>query len=197
MVTTTRSAKDPYNPWIDFDENGIIGLTDLVALANSYGTSGDTTKNVTVTNMPLRSKTITIVENYLVHWDTNAAEEVNLFPNLTTPFSVQDFNRIKIYAEFTNYTDLGASGNYADVAIVLYEIFDFAEPRYVYFTHSWQWNSPDLGPRSYTYPSTQTTQTLSAPQTMVGLWLHSYTPSEPRPATIWCTISLGIYLIYE
>jgi hypothetical protein len=48
MVTTTRSAKDPYNPWIDLDENGTIGLTDLVSLANTYGTSGDTTKNVTI-----------------------------------------------------------------------------------------------------------------------------------------------------
>jgi hypothetical protein len=48
MVSTTRSATNPYDPWLDYDENGTIGLSDLVRLAQSYGTLGDSTKNVTI-----------------------------------------------------------------------------------------------------------------------------------------------------
>jgi hypothetical protein len=48
MVNTTRSATNPYDPWLDYDENGTIGLTDLVRLAQSYTTLGDSTKNVTI-----------------------------------------------------------------------------------------------------------------------------------------------------
>jgi hypothetical protein len=52
MIIPIRSAVRPYNPWLDYDENGAVGLTDLVNLANSYGTTGDSTKNVTVANWP-------------------------------------------------------------------------------------------------------------------------------------------------
>jgi hypothetical protein len=53
MIIPIRSAINPYNPWLDYDENGAVGLTDLVNLANSYGTTGDPTKNVNVMNWPV------------------------------------------------------------------------------------------------------------------------------------------------
>jgi hypothetical protein len=52
MVIPIRSSTNPYDPWIDYDDDGKIGLSDLVSLANSYGTTGDPTKNVNVTNWP-------------------------------------------------------------------------------------------------------------------------------------------------
>jgi hypothetical protein len=51
MVIPIRSSINPYDPWLDYDENGKINLEDLVRFANSYGTTGDPTKNVNVTNL--------------------------------------------------------------------------------------------------------------------------------------------------
>ena len=42
-----------YDPWIDYDDDGTVDLDDLSVLAGAYGTSGDPTKNVNVTNFPL------------------------------------------------------------------------------------------------------------------------------------------------
>lgn len=56
MIIPIRSAINPYNPWLDYDENGAVGLTDLVNLANSYGTTGDPTKNVNVMNWPVATQ---------------------------------------------------------------------------------------------------------------------------------------------
>ena len=46
LVDVTTSA--PYNPWYDLDENGIINIFDVVALAGTYGTTGNPGKNVTI-----------------------------------------------------------------------------------------------------------------------------------------------------
>jgi hypothetical protein len=41
MIIPIRSANQPYDPWLDYNSDGKIGLSDLVLLANSYGTTGD------------------------------------------------------------------------------------------------------------------------------------------------------------
>ena len=41
-----------YDPWIDINEDGIIDVNDLASMGQTYGTSGDPTKNVNVTNWP-------------------------------------------------------------------------------------------------------------------------------------------------
>ena len=53
MVVTSRSADDPnWNPWADLQDDGTVDIYDAITLANAYGSSGDTTKNVNVTNWP-------------------------------------------------------------------------------------------------------------------------------------------------
>ncbi len=42
-----------YDPWIDYDEDGTVDYDDFISLAGEYGTSGDPTKNVSVTNWPV------------------------------------------------------------------------------------------------------------------------------------------------
>jgi len=41
-----------YDPWLDYNEDGAIDVSDLHPLGGSYGTTGDSTKNVNVTNWP-------------------------------------------------------------------------------------------------------------------------------------------------
>ena len=51
LVHVTTST--PYDPWYDFDDDGDIDIYDIVDIAGRYGTSGDSTRNVSVTNFPL------------------------------------------------------------------------------------------------------------------------------------------------
>ncbi len=41
-----------YDPWIDYDEDGTVDYDDFILLAGEYGTSGNPTKDVNVTNWP-------------------------------------------------------------------------------------------------------------------------------------------------
>jgi predicted secreted protein len=40
LVAVPATSLKPYDPFVDFDDNGKIGLSDLVMLAQSYGTNG-------------------------------------------------------------------------------------------------------------------------------------------------------------
>jgi len=42
----------PYDPWADIDANGKIDMKDIGNVASQFGTAGDSTKNVNVTNWP-------------------------------------------------------------------------------------------------------------------------------------------------
>ncbi|HKZ94060.1 MAG TPA: hypothetical protein VJ249_05715 [Candidatus Bathyarchaeia archaeon] len=37
-----------YDPWLDYDENGIIDANELQRLGEAYGSTGDPTKNITI-----------------------------------------------------------------------------------------------------------------------------------------------------
>ena len=45
-------ASTGYDPWVDQDEDGDVDASDLNVLAGEYGSTGDPTKNVSVTNWP-------------------------------------------------------------------------------------------------------------------------------------------------
>jgi len=50
-IIPTRSA-GTYDPWVDTNEDGKIDGKDIAAAAKAFGTLGDPTKNVNVTNWP-------------------------------------------------------------------------------------------------------------------------------------------------
>jgi len=54
-ITTSNTWEpiNPYDPWIDWDDNGEIDIFDKVAVGSRFGSEGDPTKNVNVTNFPL------------------------------------------------------------------------------------------------------------------------------------------------
>ncbi len=67
MVIPTRSE---YDPWADLKEDGTIDIYDAIMLANVFGTSGNSTKNVNVLSIYNDSwfgmspaKTVTILKN--------------------------------------------------------------------------------------------------------------------------------------
>jgi len=51
FISTTASTAE-YNPWSDIDGDGEITIYDVVKVTGIYGSSGDPTRNVTVTNWP-------------------------------------------------------------------------------------------------------------------------------------------------
>jgi len=48
-VILAQTNGSEYDPWLDYNEDGIIGVNDLSLLGQAYGSSGDLTKNVTTT----------------------------------------------------------------------------------------------------------------------------------------------------
>ena len=48
-IIPTRSSTDRYDPWVDINDDGQINLSDIYAVAKAYGSTGNPTKNVTVT----------------------------------------------------------------------------------------------------------------------------------------------------
>ena len=55
-----------YDPWLDYNEDGAIDVNDLHPLGGAYGTSGDSTKNVNVTNWPTEQTLNASLADYLV-----------------------------------------------------------------------------------------------------------------------------------
>jgi hypothetical protein len=49
---TTTSTPNSYDPWADFYGKGKIDMLDIGYVASLFGTKGDPTRNVTVTNWP-------------------------------------------------------------------------------------------------------------------------------------------------
>lgn len=50
---STQNNGGSYDPWLDYNEDGKIDVNDLHPFGQSYGTTGDSTKNVSVTNWPV------------------------------------------------------------------------------------------------------------------------------------------------
>jgi hypothetical protein len=68
MAVASRSADSPnWDPWADIKEDGTVDIYDAITLANAFGSSGDTPKNVNVTNWP--PATTTAVHRANITWD--------------------------------------------------------------------------------------------------------------------------------
>jgi hypothetical protein len=68
LIIPTNSQYQSYDPWLDVNDDGKINMLDLYYPSLSYGTFGDPTKNVNVTNWPIQPtpKTIIVCQNYTV-----------------------------------------------------------------------------------------------------------------------------------
>ncbi len=52
IIIPTRSQNDRYDPWLDVNGDGKMDILDIAAVAKAFASSGDSTKNVNVTNWP-------------------------------------------------------------------------------------------------------------------------------------------------
>jgi hypothetical protein len=49
-IETKTASAGTYDPWLDYNEDGYIGIDDIFSTASSFAAEGDPTKNVNVTN---------------------------------------------------------------------------------------------------------------------------------------------------
>ncbi len=54
-----------YDPWLDVTDDGYGGIDDIVMTAEHFGASGDSTKNVNVTNWPISNEVLVWWWQYL------------------------------------------------------------------------------------------------------------------------------------
>lgn len=52
LPSKSSPSAAPYDPWLDTNDDGTINMRDIGAMCNAFGTYGDPTKNVNVTNWP-------------------------------------------------------------------------------------------------------------------------------------------------
>lgn len=113
-----------YDPWYDINDDGKIDLKDYFGVGLKYGTEGDSTKNVNVTNWPetLEPKTIIVCQNLTVI--TNASGYYFPFAEI----DVAPFSHVSIFVTYKNdnwvrklyyaSTCLGISGEYSEYRVI-------------------------------------------------------------------------------
>jgi hypothetical protein len=121
MITTSKSQSGvgEYNPWADYNEDGVIDIFDIVPVAVSFGSEGDSTRNVSVTNFPIkRTLNASLADNWVIDgsqaWELEANVEgyskVTLVMKMETSSGMLSVDvRFKIGGIFTpsvyrNYT---------------------------------------------------------------------------------------------
>jgi len=68
-ISQTQTERQ-YDPWADMNDDGFIGIDDIAYAAQLFGTTGDPTKNVNVTNWP------TIQNVNVTNWPEDRPTEV-------------------------------------------------------------------------------------------------------------------------
>ncbi len=65
LFVSVTTSKMEYDPWLDVTEDGYGGIDDIVTVAEHFGATGDTTRNVNVTNWP-RGTAVTVAYSWLL-----------------------------------------------------------------------------------------------------------------------------------
>lgn len=100
FIPLSGQQSDSYDPWLDYNEDGTIDIDDLSPLGQAYGSSGDTTKNVTVTNWPVERK---LFPEYLTLKATRWRSERELLDETTAyPFDILQYDWVAIELDPTS-----------------------------------------------------------------------------------------------
>lgn len=124
LVSITASA--PYSPWVDLDADGDVDIFDVVTIAGSYGTTGDSTKPVYVTNFPLdeegnlnvsmkcATKTIVVVRDFYVSWPATG-ESIYWIE----PIDVDGFSEMYVHLSIASWQSNG------EIRVYSYSVIDY------------------------------------------------------------------------
>jgi hypothetical protein len=96
IVANLTGAVD-YDPWLDVNDDGYGGIDDIVTTAEHFGASGDTTKNVNVTNWLLP---IPITVHYYT-WELSWADNLPIIED-APPIFVGEYSQMSVLLKFDN-----------------------------------------------------------------------------------------------
>ncbi len=74
LAVPTNSLVGYYDPWLDYNDDGNIDMKDVAASAKAFGSYGDPTKNVTVTNWPVSSRICVRWDEYVPVWGSRLSD---------------------------------------------------------------------------------------------------------------------------
>lgn len=105
MVVTSKSADSPnWNPWADINDDNNVDIYDAITLSNAFASSGNTSKNVNVTNPQG-----TMIETNL----TIYADNYGYGNALTSNFSTEGYDRMFVTFAITQV----GTNSYMDVRL--------------------------------------------------------------------------------
>ena len=104
------SSSGTYDPWLDYNGDGIVDLKDVYPMHQAFGTSGDPTKNVNVTNWPTEqpSPSYKVVDSapWISSWNVSWTNYG--FSGWTAwSFDVGGYSKAFIYVKLTNLSYTG------------------------------------------------------------------------------------------
>jgi hypothetical protein len=92
-----------YDPWADINDDGYIDVKDISYTCRLFGTTGDPTKNVNITNwMPKQPQAI-FYGRFNVSWSSTGATSSPMVG--AGFFNVNDYDKIYVYAIYYNPTN--------------------------------------------------------------------------------------------
>jgi hypothetical protein len=102
--SSSSTAALEYDPWIDVNGDGKIDITDVAMTSGSFGTYGDSTRNVNVTNFPSQQPEPS--------WKVISVEELNIsltYGNIGTATNIYvgGYSRMFIHMKITNASFIG------------------------------------------------------------------------------------------
>jgi hypothetical protein len=195
MIIPIKSANQPYDPWLDYNDDGKIGLSDLVSLAQSYGTTGDPTKNVNVTNFPLNQFGQILVNDSTICDYGVQRFTVNFTSNgWTDPFVFcGSYSRLSI---LWNVTDVTVS---TVVTIHLYQItwFDNSPQPQCMSNETSNFNITVSGGPGSGYDSGSYMTETKAPACYLRFYIEGTYAPLPTHWNGWITVDFAAYLRNE
>lgn len=75
-VILAQTGDSEYDPWLDYNEDGTVDASDLFDLSKAYSSSGNPTKNVTITGV--QSDVLELLVNFVLTPDNFTRVEVNV-----------------------------------------------------------------------------------------------------------------------
>jgi hypothetical protein len=93
-IETKTANAGTYDPWLDYNEDGYVGIDDIYTTAQGFGAEGDPTKNVNVTNNS-NAQHLGLLN---VSWNDYGETAWAGFPS----FSCAGYDEMYVYAEAVN-----------------------------------------------------------------------------------------------